>query len=387
MTKYSFLEEEKKKVLVFEHVTFSKDCAAAFEALGYEVRYSEVGSLEELITLVHLENPKYLFTINFHPMVMEVAEELEVPYIAWVVDSPYYSLFYERVKKAAPYLFIYDEAFANRLKEMGFQNVNYLPAAANIDRLTKDWQEEVKEHYDVTFVGSTGDDNEYNTFSLAKKFGPELIKEVEGIFLEQQKDEERFLIRDLVTDELVERIAKAMAAPVKEDGLMATKEKMAYILARKYNEFCRKEMLTSLSKEFSVSVWGDPGWKKIANEKLAYMGYAEHYIELPKIVRASKINLNQTRVYVDQGLPMRVFDVLGSGGFLATNRTKDIDRYFENGKDLVVFKGNQELKELTAYYLEHEKERKKIAKAGHEKVKRLHTFKQRIEEILQKVSG
>lgn len=382
---YSFLEEDKKKILVFDHVTFSKDCAESFKSLGFDVIYKEIGSIEEIITLVHTESPTYLFSINFHPVLMEVAREMEVPYIAWIVDSPYYALFYEQVRDSSVYLFVYDEIFADRLKKMGYSRVYYLPPAANVKRLCKNKGKEIAYSCNVSFIGSTGDDNEYNQFSLASKLGPELVKELESLFQKQQENEEVFLFRELVTDGLVQKISQALGAEAKEEGLMSTREKMAYILARKYNEYRRKDLLIALSESFEVAVWGDMGWRKIENDHLRYMGYAEHFEELPKICRASKINLNQTRVYVDAGLPMRVFDVLGSQGFLATNRTQDIDRYFENGKDLVVYQDNKELKDLVGYYLSHEKERAEIAKNGFEKISRLHTFDLRLEKMMQLV--
>ena len=47
---------------------------------------------------------------------------------------------------------------------------------------------------------------------------------------------------------------------------------------------------------------------------------------------------------------------------------KEIDEYFENGKELVMARTPEEMIELTAYYLEHEDERKEIAENGQKKV-------------------
>lgn len=63
----------------------------------------------------------------------------------------------------------------------------------------------------------------------------------------------------------------------------------------------------------------------------------------------------------------RVFEVLRTGGFLATEFTPDIDYFFTDKKDLVTFKSKEELLNIINFYLKNEKERKKIAKAGLEK--------------------
>ena len=93
------------------------------------------------------------------------------------------------------------------------------------------------------------------------------------------------------------------------------------------------------------------------------------------------------RVYVDGGLPMRVFDVLASGGFLVTNDREDIGRYFTNGKDLVVYRDLQDLIEIGKYYLQHEDERQRISRQGYETVKSGHTFVHRLKQIMEHVDA
>jgi spore maturation protein CgeB len=117
------------------------------------------------------------------------------------------------------------------------------------------------------------------------------------------------------------------------------------------------------------------------------MGPANTLTEMPKIFHLSKINLNFSIKPIKTGLPLRIWDILGCGGFLMTNYQQEIPQYFEIGKDLETFGSDTELLEKTAYYLSHEEERIQIAANGYHKVKELHTWKIRAEQILSVLSG
>ena len=61
-------------------------------------------------------------------------------------------------------------------------------------------------------------------------------------------------------------------------------------------------------------------------------------------------------------------DVLAAGGFLVTTTSPEIEEYFIDGVDLAIAHTPEEMIVKTAYYLEHEDERKEIALSGQKKV-------------------
>jgi hypothetical protein len=83
----------------------------------------------------------------------------------------------------------------------------------------------------------------------------------------------------------------------------------------------------------------------------------------------------------------RVYETLGRGGFLIHPYVSGMEREFEDKKHLVFYEyGNfKQLKELIDYYMEHDKERETIRKAGHELVKQNYTYKNRWESILKEL--
>lgn len=79
----------------------------------------------------------------------------------------------------------------------------------------------------------------------------------------------------------------------------------------------------------------------------------------------------------------RVFEVPGTGGFLLTGDADNIRDYYEDGKEVVIFKDMADLAQKAKYYLAHDDERKAIAKAGYERTLREHTYEKRFNEIFK----
>ncbi|MCW5852086.1 MAG: glycosyltransferase family 1 protein [Anaerolineae bacterium] len=98
---------------------------------------------------------------------------------------------------------------------------------------------------------------------------------------------------------------------------------------------------------------------------------ATQYVQariVPNISRRDDVNL-------------RVFEALGAGAFLLTNRVPALGKLFEDGKHLATYDTISEAVEKARYYLEHHAEREAIARAGYEWVRSRHTYRQRVETI------
>lgn len=85
----------------------------------------------------------------------------------------------------------------------------------------------------------------------------------------------------------------------------------------------------------------------------------------------------------------RVYETMGRGGFIIHPYIAGMGDHFENGKHLVFYDFNNfdQLKQLIDYYLEHDDERERIRRAGHEHVKANHTYKNRWQHIIEVVTN
>jgi spore maturation protein CgeB len=116
---------------------------------------------------------------------------------------------------------------------------------------------------------------------------------------------------------------------------------------------------------------------------------------IPEIIRESVISLNfgDSGVVWNGRLPSRsrqikarIFEVPGSGGFLLTEPAEDLDRYFAIGREIETFASRDELAGKIRHYLERPDERDAFALAGHQRVRREHTYEERFRSLLDRAA-
>ena len=115
------------------------------------------------------------------------------------------------------------------------------------------------------------------------------------------------------------------------------------------------------------------------------MGKVDYIYEMPHVFSQSKINLNITLRNIKTGIPLRIWDILGAGGFVLTNFQAELPEFFEQGKHLVWYESHSDMMDKIMYYLEHEEERQEIAREGNLLVQQEHTMQKRVEAILKLV--
>ena len=103
---------------------------------------------------------------------------------------------------------------------------------------------------------------------------------------------------------------------------------------------------------------------------------------MPQAFAKTKVNLNISLKTIRTGIPLRVLDIMGCGGFVISNYQEEIAEYFQIGQECEVYENLEDLVVKTEFYLHNEEIRNRIAMAGCEKVKRDFSFEDRIRQIL-----
>lgn len=188
---------------------------------------------------------------------------------------------------------------------------------------------------------------------------------------------ENSLARNKVLQEMYNAMPYALS-----DGSLAKIEYVYanYFLARKVASMQRLDLIDRVSRKYNMKVYtgGDLSALKHVNN----MGTVDYMSDMNKVFRLSKINLNMTLPSIKTGVPLRVMDILGNGGFLVTNYQKDLFDPFEPGVDFVYYSDVEEVDGLIGYYLEHEDERKEIARNAKEKMTAYHNYTDRLKDIM-----
>ena len=102
-----------------------------------------------------------------------------------------------------------------------------------------------------------------------------------------------------------------------------------------------------------------------------------------QILHRSKITLNHHGDVAPYANNMRLYEATGVGALLITDWKENLHKMFEPGKEVVAYRNPEECVELIQYYLEHDEERKSIARAGQQRTLREHTYYKRTQELLE----
>lgn len=79
---------------------------------------------------------------------------------------------------------------------------------------------------------------------------------------------------------------------------------------------------------------------------------------------------------------MRTFEIMATGSLCMTNWIPTIEELFTDGKNIVLYRSEDEMIDKAKYYLAHDDERERIAQAGYEEVMARHTIQHRVDVIL-----
>jgi spore maturation protein CgeB len=135
-----------------------------------------------------------------------------------------------------------------------------------------------------------------------------------------------------------------------------------------------------LSNHFDFALYSTCKDERLTNVRMH--DYVDYYSVMPKVFAASLVNLNISLRTIRTGIPLRIIDILGCGGFVISNFQEEIAEYFVPGQDLEIYENLEDLFAKTKFYLEHDDARRQIAQNGFEKVQRDFTFQDRLSRMI-----
>lgn len=122
---------------------------------------------------------------------------------------------------------------------------------------------------------------------------------------------------------------------------------------------------------------------EIEEYKKCYKGFLKDEKHLAAAYHRADMILNITLEQGFSSMNSRVLEALATGSFLITDYVKDTAKYFEENKDLVIYRNNDELLDLIAKYLDNNEQKNKIRGKAVEKIKQNHTLLSKAEAILK----
>ncbi|MCR4989638.1 MAG: DUF3880 domain-containing protein [Lachnospiraceae bacterium] len=334
---------------------------------------ADVELAAEIIGLIHSSHIDAIISFNYFPIITMAADAAGIKYYSWVYDCPHFTLFAKTVGMQCNRIGIFDSDMVEDLRSRGINTVFHLPLAVDTERWSEligssSEKENAKYFSDVSFVGSLYTD-EHNYFDRIFEGGNDRdIKDV----CEISKEDMEQAISKMADMGLM--LGPDYSYKPEDIVIPSVFEKEQTILER-------SRLLWKVSAMEGIE------FKLYTNSKtdMKNQGTVDYETKMPLVFAKSRINLNISLKSIHTGIPLRVLDILSCGGFVLSNYQKEIAEFFEEDKEIVLFRSADEAMEKIRYYVNHEGERAQIAKAGFKAVKERFGYKERIGELLSPV--
>ncbi len=334
----------------------------------------------------YLEKGSYnaVFSVNYFTVISNICHKYGIPYISWTCDAPLAGMRNPSIYNPENTIYVFDYKEYEYFKNIGAGTVKYLPLAGAPGRIASLFAENGininsrKYSYDISFVGNLYDKNRYD--EMVNALPPYLCGYMDAAVEAQLNVSGGNIINIMLTDDIMENASRYMDLKQGDKNLAELKLYFATsVLSYKAAAIMRRQAVDALSNVAGMHLFTtsstDGLFKTIVHPPVKY------HSEMPLVFAASKINLNMTTPNIENGIPLRVFDVLSAGGFLMTDYRPGLEKLFDIGKDLVVYDGIKDLTNKAQYYLKHDKERELVSARGFDKLQKLHTYKHRIQAM------
>jgi len=138
--------------------------------------------------------------------------------------------------------------------------------------------------------------------------------------------------------------------------------------------------------DLGLKIWGPGRWDRyyqyFPKLKQADQGEATTLEQTNIVNQLASIMLNIPNPQCLTAMQQRTFEIAASRGFQVADCRTEIDKLFPDG-EIVQFSSCEELREKIKYYLLHPDERKNLAERARKIVLDKHTFRHRMETMLQ----
>lgn len=330
-----------------------------------------------------------IFSINYFPELAVAAHKKNILYICWTYDSPNLGNLNSSHFLDTNRIFLFDSAEYEEYQGYGVPNLYYLPLAVDTKRLSQMKpapMERMKYHADVSFVGQLYQADMDKLFPLFDEYGAGYTA---GIINTQLNVYGINMVKELINENLVkrlcnEKVTKGLVENLNNNFMKDIADKdikgwaLAAFLLKAVTNKERILLLTLLAKHYYVKLFtiGKP----ILPNVNVY-GVVDYIKEMPLVFKCSKINLNITLRNIRHGIPQRILDIMGCHALVLTNYQEDLNEYFEDGKDILLYSSMEEAFDKCKYYLEHEKEAEKIRQNSYKIVKDQFSYSHRLNQI------
>ena len=343
---------------------------------------SDPKTAESVKAQIRKHTPDRVFSFNYFPQIAVACRDEDVPYVSWIYDSPYVQAYSYTIAFPTNTIYLFDKEWVQEVNRNRITNVRYLPMASapgRIEKLVVKAAGAAGRDADICFIGSLYRGSHDFWSRMEPKLDPYTRGYLEALIRAQSEIYGANFIESSLNEKAISGMKAALPMDTFSDGVESIEYLYGqYVIDREITARERTDLLSALADKYPLTVY--TGSECVIPNALMKKPI-DHLEESPVVMNRSKINLNISLRSIKSGMPLRIFEIMGSGGFLMTNYQADLMDCFIPGEDLVYYEDREDLIDKCGYYLEHEDERREIAENGLRKIKEAHTFEHRVREM------
>ncbi len=330
----------------------------------------EVPAGELTVDRIREEEYLFVFTVDYSPDVSGICQDLLIPYFSYITEWPDRGLYDASVKNSCNFIFCFDREVYQWLHHILPERSYHLPLGTGADKISGG-QAGGAGMVDVSYAGALCLDTDvYDRMDGISDF---VRGYLETLLRVQTRIYGYNLLEAALNKDIVKELKRCMPYEERPGEMPGTDKNVLAncYLADKVTEMERHQLLCAVSSRFDTHIYtadtdcGIPGADIHKGKKNA------------DIYRSSRVNLHFTHRAVTSGVPQEVYDIMAAGGFVLTNFQPEIPELFVAGEQLETYTSEEELLEKIEYYLGHEEERARIARAGQQVVRDHYSYRAR----------
>lgn len=375
----SFFQQDIQNIL--------QEDGISFDILSWDFRKQKDESAFLFYIRTHYDLKQYgaLLSINYWPLLSQICQESNIPYISWCYDAP---LDTENIEATlgneTNHIYCFDRVQVADYQKRGFLTVNHLPLGINVKRLAsiKNTDSKCNSYQaDVSFVGklypSVADWLILHSNEYCKGYLQSLIntqREIYGMNV----------IREALTDSFMRQMNNSFGWPKESTPRVLDPDQIAFALFCEATRRDRIILLSLCGARFHTRLYTYDSSFSVKNVETCPP--VNYFNEMPYVFAATKINLNITLRSIQTGIPLRALDIMGCGGFLVSNYQEELADHFCNGEDMVLYESMADALDKIRYYLAHDDLRKRIIENGRKKTFEQFDMRQRLTFLLRNIT-
>lgn len=310
-----------------------------------------------------------VFSVNFHGEISDYCQECAVPYATWVLQLPNYDLYTQSVHNPCNYIAVCDSYLVEKLLGAGVRKVFFLPDAVEegTTEITQPLQRGI--YFMDNYPQDVLNRESLSLYCIG--------------YLDAFVHAQRILYNDYILEKgLSNRVLKEAAAGNGIPQVILPEFQRLFFADYYTAPICTaaRQKIFLQNHDNLMTICSDSDFPGCKCNKFPLPVQQE---EREQIYREKEFIVVLAPLHLHNAIPRAMLEVVAAGGFPLCSMQKDYSYLFENEKNMAGFCTKAEFNDLLVRYGNNYEERKRLQEAMQETVAKYHTYRSRIELMLQ----